>query len=251
MYPNRHQFAGEIMAEWYPPYLGKKLAAPKGVIIIAGGMPSLPGAGKLDQFLSKKGYLTIRPSYRGTWDSGGKFLAKSPHEDITDVIDELIATQSLTSLWSGEVFSYEIFSVSIIGISFGGPAALLLSSHARVANVLTLAGVVDWTVESPDEPMDTFDEQVKKVFGEGYRFDQADWDRLARGEMYQPVGSEMIVDGKEVTMIHAANDTVVHIEPVRAFAKRTGAELIELKKGGHLSSSILTSWWMWRQIKSL
>ena len=43
----------------------------------------------LSEFLAAKGFWVLYPRYRGAWESGGKFLAKSPHGDILDVLDEL------------------------------------------------------------------------------------------------------------------------------------------------------------------
>ena len=53
-------------------------------------MPSIPSKQPLSDFLAAKGFWVIYPRYRGAWESGGEFLAKSPHEDILDVLDELL-----------------------------------------------------------------------------------------------------------------------------------------------------------------
>lgn len=249
MYPHRERFAKDIVAEWYEPYFGTKQKEAKGVMIICPGSPGLPGTGSLDRALAKKGYLTIRPSYRGTWESDGQFLKESPEKDIKDILDQLTSSWRLTSLWSGVEYSYKPMPITLIGVSFGGPAALLLSGDQRVQKVITVAAVVDWTDESAEEPMDELSKRQKLVFGNGYRYDEKDWQRLARGEMYQPVTEEKNIDGKKILMIHAADDHVVLIGPARYFAQRIGVSWVELKTGGHISSSVITKWRMWRRVQ--
>ena|ERR1700690_2779014 len=82
----RTRFKGEIVAEFLPPARpGKR----EKVIILCDGMPSIPSKQPLVKFLAAKGYWVFYPRWRGAWESGGQFLAKSPHLDILDVIDEL------------------------------------------------------------------------------------------------------------------------------------------------------------------
>ncbi|HXA84776.1 MAG TPA: hypothetical protein VNZ47_06875, partial [Candidatus Dormibacteraeota bacterium] len=82
----RTRFKKEIVAEFLPPI--RPLKRQK-VIILCDGMPSMPGKQQLMAFLAAKGYWVFYPRYRGSWESGGKFLQQSPHKDILDVIDEL------------------------------------------------------------------------------------------------------------------------------------------------------------------
>ena len=84
----RARFKKEIVAEFsLPARPGRKHK----VIILCDGMPGLPRKQPLMEFLAGKGYWVFYPRYRGAWESGGTFLARSPHLDILDVIDGLPA----------------------------------------------------------------------------------------------------------------------------------------------------------------
>src|SRR5947207_5840289 len=84
----RTRFKEEILAEFLPASRTRKKQK---LIILCDGMPSIPHKQPLAEFLAAKGYWVIYPRYRGAWESGGEFLAKSPHEDILDILDELPA----------------------------------------------------------------------------------------------------------------------------------------------------------------
>jgi pimeloyl-ACP methyl ester carboxylesterase len=130
----------------------------------------------------------------------------------------------------------------LIAGRFGGPAGILLSKDERVKKVLSISAVVDWATPSVDEPLDWLNGYVRAAFGEGYRFLDEDWKKLGSGSFYNPVRQKEKIDGKKILFIHAADDRSVSVDSVISFAKDIGSEIILLKKGGHLSSSIIRSW---------
>jgi len=219
------------------------------VIIFASGMPGYPGGkDRLLKYFSQKGYWVFLPRYRGTWESGGTFLDHSPHEDILDVITEL--HKPFTSIWDGVEYVIENPEFYIVGSSFGGPAAILCSLDERVKKVIATGSVVDWVEEknSPVEPMDWLGRVVRDAFGEGYRFSDADWERLSNGELYNPIDYIHDIDPQKVLIIHAKDDDVVSYAPVHDFAKKLECQFITLKKGGHLGSGSLVKWNLRRKI---
>jgi len=118
----RTQFKNEIVTEFLPPSRTQKKQK---LIILCDGMPSIPRKQSLSEFLSARGFWVIYPRYRGAWESGGKFLAKSPHEDILDILDEF--PTELEEIAFGQRFRLAPDQVFVIGGSFGGAAAILPS----------------------------------------------------------------------------------------------------------------------------
>ena len=84
MYTLRTRFKKEIVSEFLPP---KKRS--NKVIIICGGMPSYPSKRELQFFFRKKNFWSFVPRYRGSWESDGTFMRKSPHLDVLDIVDSL------------------------------------------------------------------------------------------------------------------------------------------------------------------
>src|SRR3989344_5733254 len=84
MKPLRTRFAKNIVAEFLPP-----IKASKKVIIFLSGAPSVPKLADTLNFYSQKGFWVFHPRYRGSWESGGSFLEKSPEKDALDIINQL------------------------------------------------------------------------------------------------------------------------------------------------------------------
>lgn len=246
MHPFRTTLAGDIVTEFFPPYLGEKETKQNRAIIFCDGLPGMPGNTRTMMHLSKKGFWTFFPRYRGTWESGGAFLAEEPTRDILDVADAI--TTPFTSAWEGKEFCVDAPEIFVIGVSFGGPAALFCSRDPRVKKVVSLSGVVDWPACEPYEPMDWLAGVVTQGYGHAYRFDRARWDALGRGEFYNPVSEVDTFSADNILMIHSQDDDVVPVEPTRTFATRVGCRLIELKKGKHVTTSALRGWVLSRRV---
>ena len=224
-----------------PSRVGKKNKA----VIFCGGMPGMPKSGILE-FFAKKGYWAFLPRYRGSWESGGRFLRVSPDHDIKDVINGIY--RPFRDLGTGKIYRFKPKEVVLVGSSFGGPAAVLNSRHRCVSKVVLLSPVVDWTDPSTEEPIETFWKLVRGAFGEGYRFSKKDWDKLQNGKFYNPVGNLQKIDGRKVFIIHARDDYVVRFGAVKKFAEKIGAQSLFLSRGGHLGSKALTKPAVYRRI---
>ncbi|MBR9705723.1 prolyl oligopeptidase family serine peptidase [Candidatus Pacearchaeota archaeon] len=201
------------------------------VIILAGGMPTVPSKKERIEKLCKLGYWIFFPRFRGTWESSGKFLQKSPHLDIKDVIDEI--HKPFTELWDNKKIKIQNPQIYLIGTSFGGPAVILNSKDKRVKKAVAIAPVIDWTKDSKVEPMNKLGRFVKQAFGQGYRFDMKNWNNLAKGKFYNPITEIDKVDAKKLWIFHALDDDVVPVGPTINFAKITRCKLTLIKKGSH------------------
>ncbi|MDP3963187.1 MAG: prolyl oligopeptidase family serine peptidase [bacterium] len=208
-------------------------------IIIASGMPSASNKHGIMEFLAGKGFWVFNPRYRGSWESGGTFLAQSPEKDIGDVIAAL--PKGFRDPWMRRSFRLKPAKLYIVANSFGGPAGMFLTRYPRVTGVIAISPVVEWRKMGPAEPFDWLYGFVKEVFGEGYRMTRKTWNKLKGGKFYNPATNISRIDGEKLLIIHAKDDRSVPWRPVAAFAEKTGAKLIMLKRGGHLSSSLLST----------
>ncbi len=243
----RTRFKNEIVAEFLPP---SRIQKKQRLIILCDGMPSIPRKQPLSEFLAAKGYWVIYPRYRGAWESSGEFLAKSPHEDILDVLGEL--PKELEESAFGRRFRLAPDQVFVIGGSFGGAAAILLSLDPRVRRVIANCPVVDWSILDTAERAETskpnYADYICQAFGNAYRLSDANWKKLSGGSFYNPWHQRKEIDGSKLLMIHAKDDPNVPYEQTKRFAEATGAKLKTLKRGGHISTDYVVRR-HWAQIK--
>ena len=231
----RTKFKKEIVAEFLPPVrAGKK----QKVIILCDGMPSIPSKQALAAFLAGKGYWVFYPRYRGAWESSGEFLAKSPHVDILDVIDEL--PKGVREVTFGRRFELSPDEIFVIGGSFGGAAAILASLDERVKKVIANCPVVDWSILAKSERAETsnpnYAAYIREAFGNAYRLSDRNWNKLRGGKFYNPSHHVEEITASKVMMFHAKDDPYVPYQSVERFAKRTGVALKSFRRGGHLST---------------
>ncbi len=240
----RTRFKNETVAEFLPPSRPRKKQK---LIILCDGMPSIPRKQPLSEFLAAKGFWVVYPRYRGAWESGGEFLAKSPHEDILDILDEL--PKELEEIAFGQRFQLAPDQVFVIGGSFGGAAAILLSLDARVQRVVANCPVVDWSILNKAEKAETskqnYAEYIREAFGSAYRLSDANWNKLRSGSFYNPWHHRKEIDGSKVLLFHAKDDPNVPYARTKRFAEITGARLKTLKRGGHISTDyVVRRYWV-------
>ena len=229
----RTRFKREIISEFTVPVNKKS----RKVIILCSGVPSCPNKEDVMEFWAKKGYWTFFPRYRGTWESAGTFLAQSPEQDILDVIDSL--PKGFKDFWSNQTYKIIPKSITIIGSSFGGPAAILASRDSKVNKVICISPVVDWRAENKSDPLNKLYDFVLLAYGEAYRLKKQSWNKLKKGDFYNPSNHIQELEGKKIMIFHAEDDDVVKFMPVKKFASKIKCCFIGLDKGGHLSSSML------------
>lgn len=243
----RTRFKDEIVAEFLPPSRTQKKQR---LIILCDGMPSMPCKQPLSEFLAAKGFWVLYPRYRGTWESGGEFLSRSPHDDILDILDELPG--QVEEMAFGQQFRLAPHQVFVIGGSFGGAAAILLSLDHRVTRVVANCAVVDWSILDQAEKAETsksnYADYIRQAFGNGYRLSDANWAKLRGGRFYNPWHHRNQIDGSKVLMFHANDDPNVPYQRAREFAKLTQAKLKSIQHGGHISTDYVVRRY-WVQIK--
>lgn len=232
MHTLRTRFGKDIIAEFLPPARKTKQQR---VIIICDGVPTVPAKKRLLEFWSKKGFWVFHPRYRGTWESSGSFLQLSPEKDILQIINQL--PKGFTSLWDDKRFKIKTNNIFLFGNSFGGPAAILASRDERVTKAVLLAPVVDWIATNKTNSRDAKINFLSKAYGEAYRINKTNWEKLKKGNYYNPVKHIEEIDGKKLIIFQAKDDKSVPWRSVDGFAKATGSLLHLYKTGGHYGSS--------------
>lgn len=235
----RTRFHNEIVAEFLPAAHQRRTQR---LIILCDGMPSIPRKQPLAEFLAKKGFWVVYPRYRGAWESSGKFLRKSPHEDILDIVSDL--PRELEDIAFGQRFRLAPEQIFVIGGSFGGAASILLSLDSRVTRVVANCAVVDWSILDKAEKAETsrqsYAEYIRAAFGNAYRLSDANWKKLRSGKFYNPWHHRVEIDPSKVLMFHAKDDPSVPYARTKQFAEITGIKLKTLQRGGHISTDYVT-----------
>lgn len=239
----RTRFRKEIVAEFLP--AARSLKKQK-VIILCDGMPSVPRKQPLMEFLSNKGYWVFYPRYRGAWESGGQFLAKSPHRDIADIIDQF--PQGVRESAFGKRFRLSPDEIYVIGGSFGGTTAILSSLDARVKKVVANCPIVDWSIlpaeQKKETSMRSYPEYIREAFGNGYRLSARNWNKLKGGRFFSPSFHAKELDGSKMLIFHAKDDPFIPWNGVQRFARRTSTRLVLLERGGHIRTEyIVRKYW--------
>jgi len=234
---------GEIVAEFWAPKRPSQKA-----IILCDGCPSLPTKRKLAEFLARKGYWVFHIRYRGTWESEGEFLKASPHEDVLFVAGKLRSGEFLDITTRTKYF-LDLNDISVIGVSFGGAAAILASIDDGIDRAIAIAPVIDWTAPSKEEPFEYFQQLIFEGFGGAYRTTRRLMDKLRTGRFYQPRLVVQKVSPEKLFVIHAKDDEVVPVAPLRDFARRAKIAPLYLPEGGHLSSRVIMERLVWKEVK--
>ena len=210
----------------------------------------MPRKQPLAQFLSQKGYWVIYPRWRGAWESGGRFLEKSPAQDLSDIIDEL--PRKIREAAFGKTFALSPDRIFVIGGSFGGTAAILASLDQRIAKVIANCPVVDWSILPRGQKKETsnpnYAAYIREAFGNGYRLSEKNWAKLGTGRFFNPARHVHELTASKILMFHAKDDPYIPWQSVESFASRSGIQLKLLARGGHLSTDYIVKKY-WAQIR--
>ncbi|MBI2439656.1 MAG: prolyl oligopeptidase family serine peptidase [Candidatus Moranbacteria bacterium] len=243
-YPFRTRFSHGIIAEVLIP---KKQTGK--VAIVCSGLPSVPSKRGALQFLVDHGYVVIFPRYRGTWESEGYFLERSPARDISNVIHDLTRKKNIHDLATGKRIPVRVSAIHLFGSSFGGPAILLNSHWPIVKKIIALAPVIDWSKDGRDDPFNVFVRFTQEGFGNAYRTrHKNDWQKLVTTDFYNPIAQTKDIKGKKIFIIHAKDDSIVPHEPLLSFVEKTGAGYYLKPKGGHHLN--MTHAFFWKKIQT-
>lgn len=238
---------GEIVAEFWGPKNPSRRA-----VILLDGCPSLPQKRKLATFLTRKGFWVFHPRYRGSWESRGRFLSHSPHEDALLVADAI--QRPFQNISDGTRFILDIEDVSVVGTSFGGASAILASVDPRIDRAIAVAPVVDWRkTDKEGESIETFVRILEEGFPGAYRLAPGATAKLRSGKFYAPLVEKARLSAKKLFVIHDPGDCVVPFGPTHDLVHEKRLPHLFPRGLGrmdaHLSSSVLMQREVWKKVK--
>jgi pimeloyl-ACP methyl ester carboxylesterase len=230
----------------------------KGCVLLCPGLPSMPCYWEFLNFFSKNGYIAVAPRYKGTWESRGKFLEKSPVTDILTMI-KLLRRGRITDLYTKKTIKInKIASNQIIlfGSSFGGSVALVSLAKTDVKRAIIMAPVINFRTHSDgsfiEQDLKKLGHLLKKDHFQCYRYTMKRWRDLIKGRIdISPADYVDKLQKKEIFLLHGENDSAVSIHRSIDFAKKIkGIKLKMVKAAGHLSFrnsplSLKTSFLSW------
>ncbi len=240
MHPHRTKIGPNIIAEFMVPRRKSRRT-----VILCDGMPSVPSRGRLLKFLANRGIWGVHIRYTGTWESGGEFLARSPHLDVIDAVNQL--PKGLKAVWDRRLYYPPTDKIYVVGSSFGGAAALLSSADPRVTGSFALSPVVDWQETGRAEPVELVYHLVREGFGQAYRCDRRRFNKLLTGKFYNPIHEAERLNGEKIHIVHCADDDITPLFATKRFVKKNGGTLIEYKRGGHMSLSKIMTLRIWKR----
>jgi len=209
------------------------------MIILLPGLPEYPLPKELMFKLAARGYHVVAPRYRGTFESKGNFLAKSPAYDILNLIKFLKKQKKILELYNKQSLKVNFNKLIVLGSSFGGSVALHLAGLTKdVDKYIIIAPVIDFKNHGKkykEQDLKNLGRFLKEAFPFLYRFEDKNYRRLLEGKII-PSALKGFNTLSEVILIHGKKDDVVSIDNSRFFAnKYKNIRLIELEDKGHFS----------------
>jgi len=211
----------------------------KTLIILLPGLPEYPLPKQLMLDLANAGYFVIYPRYRGTFESDGEFLSRSPAYDILELLTFLEKTKKITELYSPSEKLIEFSKVVVLGPSFGGSVALHLSQLTeKISKYLVFAPVLDFkshgNIQS-EQDLKNLLRFLEQGYKNVYRFKKENFYKLLKGEIL-PSAFDNKIDSSKIVLIHGNKDPSVSFQNSKKFAELSGCKFVEVE-GGHLSFS--------------
>lgn len=216
----------EIVFEFVPPE-GEQ----KGVAVLCDGIPSVPKQKELLAYLSRKGLFVVFPRYRGTWESGGSFLADPPENDI-EKVTELISKRSIIELYAAKEFSLPETPIYLIGSSFGGAVALSLVHNPKISKIIAFSPLITFSTE-----LYQLEHFIRVGFGEGYRFTNDNWKRMASGKLFSPPAKINTARRESILVVYDFSDATIDPKTIETYVKENNIAVMKTNGIGHLSFS--------------
>ncbi len=236
MYINKSKY-NEISFDFIIPknYNGK-------LIIILPGLPEYPRPKEIMIKLADKGYSVIYPKYRGTFESKGSFLEKSPAYDILELIDYISHYGKIIDLFFMKEVRLNINEIIVLASSFGSSVGLHLAKLTnKVKKFVLIAPVIDFASHNNgnnEQDLENLGRFIKRGYPFIYRFKEGNYKRLLKGNIIPSALDKIKSYSGKIVIVHGEDDEVVSLKnSINFVSKFPSAELIKLKGKGHFSVS--------------
>ena len=146
---------------------------PADAFILLPGFPSANYHDDIMRFLHEKGYNVFFPRYRGSYQSGGKFLETNIVRDMESFLINLNSGNAL-SLWNMKEKKFKIKRKILLSGSFGGAVSCgLAAQNKHFTHLILSAPVWDFkkhNLYGDEEDLDYLSNFVKKAYKNCYRY---------------------------------------------------------------------------------
>lgn len=220
----------------------------RGMIVVCDGLPSVPKQKDLLTRLNAVGFDAFYPRYRGTWESGGEFLARSPALDIADFVG-FLKKGTVTELYKNATFQIT-GPVSIVGSSFGGTIALALTDNPRIEKIVAFSPVVDLVSHNSggnEQDLGWLDGFISRAFGNGYRYKSDDWKVMMAGSLFNAPASISSERAKDILIAYDRSDGTVDHKKITDYCTKNSIKNIVSENEGHLNFSTIPES-IWSQV---
>lgn len=198
-------------------------------------LPGFPGRNQYDELIQlfyEKGYHVFVPRYRGSYQSSGTFLSKSPIDDVYFFLEKL-EEGKVKNLWDMRKIAFKINKKLLLGNSFGGAIACSVAAKYHLFSHLVLvAPVWDFTMhgaKGDEQDLKKLTVFVKRAYKNCYRyiFD----DIIKKLDKFKELSPEYYVPRLQkmpLLVLHDPNDKVVSFQHTKdMLGKFPRATLIE------------------------
>jgi esterase/lipase len=217
-------------------------------IIILPGFPGRNDFGELIELFYDRGYHVFVPRYRGSYQSSGSFLSKSPVDDIIMFARNLDKSFA-KDLWDMKKKIFKINKKIIIASSFGGAIACgLIAKYPSFSHLILAAPI--WDFAKHNENNDEQDlrhmaEFVKRAYKNCYRLNFNDIiKKLSKFKELSPEYYYPKLKDFPVLVFHDPNDKIVAFRHTKEMLPALNkATYIEHYLGHGLNASLLNAFW--------
>ena len=214
-------------------------------------LPDFPSRNKYDNLISLfygRGYHVFVPRYRGSYQSGGKFLSKNIIDELAGFIDALEKGE-VKSLWDMKKKEFKINRKLLIGYDFSGAIALGLAAKTqKFSHIMLIAPIWDYSVynsQNGEQDLNEISEFVKRAYKNCYRYTFKDIvKKLKKFQELRPEYYLPLLKKTPILVMHDPNDKAVPFKHTKEkLGEFDNSTYIEHYLGHEFADSLINAHW--------